>query len=72
MSASARHPEDDGTLSDDYVRRQSLWNPATYLDPAYWAELQRRKAIKDSPVDLERQYRQEHSAAWPTPPANEC
>ncbi|MEU6721227.1 hypothetical protein ABZ897_58090 [Nonomuraea sp. NPDC046802] len=51
---------------------QSLWNPAIYLDPAYWTELQRRKTIKGSPIDLERQYRQEQPTAWPTPPPNDC
>lgn len=50
----------------------SLWNPAIYLDPAYWAELQRRKALMDSPVDLERQYRQEQSVRWPTRPSEDC
>jgi hypothetical protein len=51
---------------------QSLWNPTIYLDPAYWTELQRRKAIKGSPIDLEQQYRQEQSVVWPKPPANNC
>ena len=51
---------------------QSLWNPAIYLDPAYWRELQRRKTIKGSPIDLEQQYRQEQSVIWPTPPASDC
>jgi len=51
---------------------QSLWNPAIYLDPAYWTELQRRKKIMGSPIDLEQQYRQEQSVVWPTPPANDC
>jgi hypothetical protein len=51
---------------------QSLWNPAIYLDPAYWTELQRRKTIMGSPIDLEQQYRQEQSVVWPTPPANDC
>jgi hypothetical protein len=51
---------------------QSLWNPAIYLDPAYWTELQRRNTIMGSPIDLEQQYRQEQSVAWPTPPATDC
>jgi hypothetical protein len=51
---------------------QSLWNPAIYLDPAYWAELQRRKAVTGSPIDLEKQYRQEQSVVWPTPGASGC
>lgn len=28
-------------------------NPAQYLDPVYWAELQRRKALLGAPVDLD-------------------
>lgn len=51
---------------------QSLWNPAIYLDQAYWKELQRRKKLVGSRVDLEKQYRQEHPVAWPTPPAKDC
>ncbi|MEN3615748.1 hypothetical protein AAH979_40420 [Plantactinospora sp. ZYX-F-223] len=51
---------------------RSLWNPAIYLDPPYWTELQRRKAINGSPIDLERAYRQEQSVVWPTPPPNDC
>jgi hypothetical protein len=42
---------------------QSHWNPAIYLDPAYWTELQRRKAIMDSPTDLEQQYLQIQATA---------
>jgi heme-binding uptake protein ChaN (Tiki superfamily) len=51
---------------------QSLWNPAIYLDPAYWAELQRRQAITGAPVDLDAQYRQEQPVAWPAPPPATC
>jgi len=51
---------------------QSLWNPAIYLDEAYWAELQRRKAILDIPIDLEAQYRQPQSVRWPTIPPEDC
>jgi hypothetical protein len=51
---------------------QSLWNPAIYLDRAYWTELRRRKTIMGSPIDLEKQYRQEQSVVWPAPPANDC
>ena len=43
---------------------QSLANPAVFLDPDYWTELQRRNAIRENPVDLE-QYRQEQSVRWP-------
>ena len=51
---------------------QSLWNPTIYLEPVYWAELQRRKAILGSRIDLEQQYRQEQSVVWPTRPTNDC
>jgi hypothetical protein len=44
---------------------QSVWNPAIYLDPLYWAELQRRNAIMGNNVDLE-QYRQEQPVSWPS------
>ncbi|MBC9715389.1 ChaN family lipoprotein [Streptomyces sp. TRM66268-LWL] len=54
------------------AQTQSLPNPAIYLDPAYWAELERRKRIMGTPIDLVKQYRQEQSVVWPTPPAPEC
>ncbi|MEV4760144.1 hypothetical protein AB0J86_34290 [Micromonospora sp. NPDC049559] len=50
----------------------SLWNPAIYLDPGYWAELQRRNAIVGDPVDLEQRYRREQSVVWPTPGPSDC
>jgi len=50
----------------------SLWDPAIYLDQAYWAELQRRKTITDSPIDLDAQYRQPQSVRWPTFPPQDC
>jgi hypothetical protein len=50
----------------------SLWNPAIYLDPVYWAELQRRNAVTGGPVDLEQRYRQEQSVVWPTPFPSDC
>jgi hypothetical protein len=43
---------------------QSLPNPAIYLDPAYWAELQRRDKLTGSMADL-AQYRQEQPVSWP-------
>jgi hypothetical protein len=43
-------PSDDLTMSRE--------NPASYLDPAYWAELGRRKQLQGAMVDLDR-YRQE-------------
>jgi hypothetical protein len=51
---------------------QSLWNPASYLDPVYWAELQRRNAIMGNNVDLEKQYRQEQPVSWPPRSAPSC
>ena len=45
----------------------SWWNPAIYLDPMYWAELQRRAAInKTNTVNLDS-YRQEQPAQLPVP-----
>ena len=52
----------------------SWWNPAIYLDPVYWKELQRRNALKGDTVDLET-YRHEQPAriAWGRlPRADEC
>jgi hypothetical protein len=43
-------------------------NPAIYLDPAYWAELQRRNALQGNNVDLDS-YRQGHPPAHLLPPA---
>jgi hypothetical protein len=51
---------------------QSLWNPAIYLDPVYWAELQRRKAVMSNPIDLEKEYRREQSVVWPAPGGSDC
>ncbi len=50
---------------------QSLWNPAIFLDPVYWAELQRRNAINGNLIDLE-QYRQQQPATLPAPPPGSC
>jgi hypothetical protein len=44
---------------------QSLWNPAIYLDPVFWAELQRRNQIMGGDLDLDQQYRRAQSVAWP-------
>jgi hypothetical protein len=52
----------------------SCWNPAIFLDPAYWAELERRNALKGHPVDLDS-YRQQQTALFPllkVPPSAEC
>jgi hypothetical protein len=49
-------------------------NPAIYLDPAYWAELQRRNALKGNRVDLDS-YRKEQPARFPLQqllPSQEC
>ena len=50
---------------------QSLPNPAIFLDPVYWAELQRRNAIVGNPIDLE-QYRHEQPVSWPVPAPVTC
>ena len=44
----------------------SWWDPAIYLDPVYWAELQRRNAIKGNTVNL-NSYRQEQPVQLPVP-----
>jgi hypothetical protein len=49
-------------------------NPAIYLDPAYWKELQRRNALQGNGVNLDS-YRQEQPARFPLlklPPSQEC
>jgi hypothetical protein len=53
---------------------QSYWNPAIFLDPAYWAELQRRNALMGHPVNLDS-YRSEQPARLPLlklAPSAEC
>jgi hypothetical protein len=53
---------------------QSYWNPAIFLDPAYWAELRRRNTLMGHPVDLES-YRVEQPAHLPLlelAPSAEC
>src|SRR5262249_1003939 len=54
-------------LGQEKDQTQSLWNPAIYLDPEYWAELRRRNAIMGNHVDLAKQYRQEQAGRWPVP-----
>jgi len=52
----------------------SCWNPAIYLDPVYWHELQRRNALRGDPVKLDS-YRQEQPARFPLkklPRSAEC
>jgi hypothetical protein len=49
-------------------------NPAVYLDPTYWAELQRRDLIGGKggpPVDL-TPFRQEKPPTYPPLPASVC
>jgi hypothetical protein len=38
-------------------------NPAIFLDPVYWAELQRRDALQGNVVDLDS-YRQQQPPQW--------
>lgn len=52
----------------------SWWNPAIFLDPVYWQELQRRNALTGNGVDLES-YRQERLPQFPLqvfPKSVEC
>jgi hypothetical protein len=52
----------------------SWWNPAIFLEPTYWAELQRRNALTIYPVDL-NSYRQNKPAQYHRkrlPPSLEC
>jgi hypothetical protein len=52
----------------------SRWNPAIFLDPVYWKELQRRNALEGNRVNLDS-YRQEQPAPYPlfkVPPSREC
>lgn len=53
------------------VVTQSLANPAVFLDPEYWAELQRRKAIKESDVNLD-EFRLQQSVKWQARPPEQC
>jgi hypothetical protein len=46
-------------LGQPSVLTQSVPNPAIYLDPVYWAELQRRNAILGNQVDVEAFRRQQ-------------
>lgn len=46
-------------------------DPATFLDPAYWGELQRRNALQGGTVRLDG-YRQEHPPGYPSQPATTC
>jgi hypothetical protein len=46
-------------------------DPAIFLGPAYWAELQRRNALGGNIVDLDA-YRQQQPPAYPPQPAASC
>jgi hypothetical protein len=50
---------------------ESVPNPAIYLDPDYWRELQRRNALRENPVDLAA-YRREHSVVWQASQGDDC
>jgi hypothetical protein len=58
----------------------SWWNPAIFLDPAYWAELQRRSALQGTPPGGPKtpgleSYRQEQPARFallPIPTSAQC
>jgi hypothetical protein len=58
-----------------WIEAQAGWsirpNPAIFLDPAYWAELQRRNAIHAIHIDLNT-YRQEQPPTFPPLPAASC
>jgi hypothetical protein len=55
----------------------SWWNPAIFLDPGYWKELQHRSALLGDnrfPLDLDS-YRQERPTIYPLlklPPSQDC
>lgn len=53
----------------------SWWNPAIFLDAAYWRELQRRNALQGDVVNLESYRRRNLPALYPLTklsPAREC
>ena len=66
---------DDGLYLGQPGDLTASWpNPAIYLDPAYWAELQRRNALQGHPVSLDN-YRRQQPALFPllkVPPSAEC
>jgi hypothetical protein len=47
------------------------WNPAIYLDPVYWTELQHRNRIRGGNIDLDR-LRQPQPVRWPVPGSPCC
>ena len=53
----------------------SWWNPAIFLDPVYWKELQRRNALHRYPVNLDSYRQQDLPALFPAtrlPPSQDC
>lgn len=53
----------------------SWWNPAIFLDPVYWKELQRRNALQHNPVNLDSYRQQDLPALFPLtrlPHSEEC
>ena len=53
----------------------SWWNPAIFLDPVYWQELQRRNAMHQYPVNLDSYRQQDLPALFPLTrllPSDEC
>ena len=71
----ARMVIDDGLyLGQPGDLTASCWNPAIFLDPAYWAELRRRNALEGHPVNLDN-YRKLQPTVFPllkVPPSDEC
>ena len=60
---------DAGLYLGQAAKMTASWpNPAIYLDPVYWAELQGRNAIQGHIADLGT-YRQQQPPAYPLPPA---
>jgi hypothetical protein len=58
-------------LGQPSVLTQSVPNPAIYLDPVYWAELQRRNAILGNQADLDA-YRQQQPPQFQNISAPPC
>jgi hypothetical protein len=53
----------------------SWWNPAIFLDPVYWKELQRRNALQRGPLNLDSYRQQDLPARFPLtrlPASREC
>jgi hypothetical protein len=60
---------DAGLYLGQAAEMTASWpDPAIYLDPVYWAELQRRNAIQGNIADLDT-FRQQQPPAYPLPQA---